>query len=71
MAKGKVHFDTERCKACELCVYFCPKDVLGIDTGILNELGYHPAGAVVPESCTGCGVCALMCPDLVITVERE
>lgn len=71
MVKGKVYFDTERCKACELCVYFCPTDVLGIDMNILNELGYHPAGAVAPEKCTGCGVCALMCPDLVITVERE
>jgi 2-oxoglutarate ferredoxin oxidoreductase subunit delta len=71
MAKGRVHFGTERCKACELCVYFCPTDVLGLDISNLNILGYHPVAALRPQNCTGCGICALMCPDLVITVERE
>lgn len=71
MAKGIVSFDTGRCKACELCVYFCPKDVLGLDHNNINVLGYHPVAALQPDNCTGCGICALMCPDLVIVVERE
>lgn len=71
MAKGRVHFFSEECKACELCVHFCPKDVLGLDMANINTLGYHPVTAVLPDNCTGCGICALMCPDMVIVVERE
>jgi len=71
MAKGRVSFDEGRCKACELCIYFCPKDVIGIDKTRINQLGYHPAAAISPENCNGCAICARMCPDLVIEVERE
>ncbi len=71
MAKGRVSFCTERCKACELCVKFCPQGILGLDNSTINVLGYHPVTVLKPETCTGCGMCALMCPDLVITVERE
>ncbi|MBO8159533.1 4Fe-4S binding protein [Thermosyntropha sp.] len=71
MAKGRVRFYSDRCKACELCIKFCPKGALGLDKKNINALGYHPATVVDPERCTGCGTCALMCPDLVIEVERE
>lgn len=71
MSKGRVRFDTDRCKACELCVSFCPKQVLGLDQNMINVLGYHPVTALKPEDCTGCGTCALMCPDVIIEVERE
>ncbi|HHV76455.1 MAG TPA: 4Fe-4S binding protein [Syntrophothermus lipocalidus] len=71
MAQGRVFFDESRCKACELCVHFCPKGVIGIDKIRINSLGYHPASAVNPENCNGCAICARMCPDLVIEVERE
>jgi len=71
MAQGRVFFDESRCKACELCVYFCPKGVIGIEKSRINALGYHPANAVHPENCNGCAICARMCPDLVIEVERE
>ncbi|MDD4171402.1 MAG: 4Fe-4S binding protein [Syntrophomonas sp.] len=71
MAKGRVRFYVEECKACELCVHFCPKDVLGLDMDRINAQGYHPVTDLLPDSCTGCGICALMCPDLVIEVERE
>jgi 2-oxoglutarate ferredoxin oxidoreductase subunit delta len=71
MAKGKVSFFVEECKACGLCIHFCPKDVLGLDMEQINAQGYHPVTDLLPDSCTGCGICALMCPDLVIEVERE
>ncbi|MCX5779836.1 MAG: 4Fe-4S binding protein [Firmicutes bacterium] len=71
MAKGKVRFFSEECKACVLCVHFCPKDVLGLDMNSINSLGYHPVADLLPDNCTGCGICALMCPDMVIVVERE
>jgi 2-oxoglutarate ferredoxin oxidoreductase subunit delta len=71
MAKGKVRIHADECKACELCINFCPKDVLGLDKHNINALGYHPVTDLLPDNCTGCGICALMCPDLVIEVERE
>ncbi|QGT99875.1 hypothetical protein SYNTR_1282 [Candidatus Syntrophocurvum alkaliphilum] len=71
MPKGRVRFVAELCKACQLCVRFCPKDVLSLDKHIINVLGYHPVKAINPDDCNGCATCALMCPDLVITVERE
>lgn len=71
MARGVLSFRTERCKACGLCVQFCPRGILDFEKDIINILGYHPVTLVTPEACTGCAVCALMCPDLVIKVEKE
>lgn len=71
MAKGKVTFNVERCKSCELCVKSCPKKILEIDTDFINSNGYNPVKIVDEEECIGCASCALMCPDVVITVERD
>lgn len=71
MAKGRLSFHVEFCKACELCIEFCPDDVLALDKDYINTSGYHPISAINPEKCNGCGICALMCPDMVIDVERE
>jgi len=71
VTKGSLSFSTERCKACELCICFCPQGILALDTDIINVHGFHPVSVSEPEKCTGCGICALMCPDLVITVKRE
>ncbi|MCR4399770.1 MAG: 4Fe-4S binding protein [Syntrophomonadaceae bacterium] len=71
MPKGRVTLDEGRCKACELCIFYCPRGVLGIDKSRINAQGYHPATAVAPEKCNGCAICGRMCPDLVIEVERE
>ena len=71
MSKGKISIDENRCKGCGICVDFCPNGVLSLETGELNEKGYHPAGTIKQDACTGCGICALMCPDVAIMVERE
>jgi len=67
---AKVIFDTERCKSCELCIDFCPRNVLGLSKQ-LNRQGFYPAYLKDPERCTGCGICARMCPDVVIEVWRD
>ena len=67
--KGKVVFDIETCKGCELCIEACPQESLQLSPNI-NAQGYHYA-VLVKDNCTGCVNCALVCPDAVITVYRE
>jgi 2-oxoglutarate ferredoxin oxidoreductase subunit delta len=52
----------EWCKACDICVAFCPKDVLEIRglTVVVKDL----------EACNGCGMCELLCPDFAIEVKK-
>jgi len=69
MAKGKVVFDIENCKGCELCIKACPQDSLELSQRI-NAQGYHYV-LLVQDNCTGCTNCALVCPEAVITVYRE
>lgn len=51
------------CKACELCIEFCPFEVLEAD-----EEG--KPRVVRPEACTNCKLCELHCPDLAIWVRE-
>lgn len=69
--KGRVTFDQDRCKGCELCTTVCPVDIVIMDKKKINNKGYHPATVIEMDKCIGCANCALICPDLVITVERE
>ena len=61
--------DPERCKACGLCMHFCPNRCLE-HSPEFNTAGYHPARQVNPERCTGCRQCVLMCPDVAIAMYR-
>lgn len=69
-AKGKVTFNEDRCKGCELCTTVCPTKIVVINKEKINVKGYHPATVIEMEKCIGCANCALICPDTVITVER-
>ena len=67
---ANVTFNTDLCKGCGLCVNACPKKILAIDTGSINQKGYSPAVMKDAEKCIGCAFCATMCPDCIITVEK-
>ena len=68
MAKRfKVVFDRERCKGCELCRSFCPKQLIEMDTQV-NAKGYCPAKMTRNDECVGCTSCALVCPDCAIEI---
>ncbi|MDI9476572.1 MAG: 4Fe-4S dicluster domain-containing protein [Natronincolaceae bacterium] len=69
--KGKVTFDEDRCKGCELCVTVCPVKIIKMDKSRMNAKGYHPATIYEMDKCIACANCATICPDLVITVEKE
>jgi 2-oxoglutarate ferredoxin oxidoreductase subunit delta len=51
------------CKSCEICVSFCPKDVLCLETRTLKVTACNP------DQCIGCKFCEWYCPDLAIFVE--
>jgi 2-oxoglutarate ferredoxin oxidoreductase subunit delta len=70
VAKGKVTFNEDICKGCELCVIACPVDIIKMDNDRINVKGYHPATIDEMDKCIACGNCAITCPDSVISVER-
>jgi 2-oxoglutarate ferredoxin oxidoreductase subunit delta len=67
--KGRIEVDEKICKACELCITYCPKEVIALATDRINARGYHPA-ELAKDGCTGCGICAMVCPEAAITIYR-
>lgn len=68
--KFQVVIDRERCKGCELCRSFCPKQLIEMDTQV-NAKGYCPARMTRQDECIGCTSCALVCPDCAIEIFAE
>jgi len=67
---GKVIFDENKCKGCELCTRVCPVNIVVMDKERINVKGYHPATVKEMDKCIACGSCAKTCPDVVIKVEK-
>lgn len=65
MAKSnfKVHFARNRCKACGICIAFCPGNVFTMAVNKQSVVSF-------PDQCTGCKKCELYCPDFCIFVEE-
>jgi 2-oxoglutarate ferredoxin oxidoreductase subunit delta len=59
----KIDIFSAWCKACGICVAFCPTGVLDKD-----EAGYPYVKDI--EKCINCGWCEIRCPDFAITVEK-
>jgi len=55
------------CKGCEICVEFCPKDILKMSEE-LNTRSYHFPYIISlkTEDCSQCRLCERLCPDLAI-----
>ena len=56
-----IRVNLEWCKGCEICVAFCPKNVLEMEGGKVK--------VARQEDCIKCMLCELRCPDFAITVE--
>ena len=56
---------TDRCKGCNFCIEFCPREVLETSKKV-NQIGVHPPQVKDSSLCVGCGVCEDICPDFAI-----
>ena len=74
VSRGEIHVIKERCKQCNLCIDFCPTQVL-TESDEVNEKGYHiPELVEEPEkgnTCVACGFCEVICPEYAIWVEER
>lgn len=59
-----VSIKREWCKACGICIEFCPKKVFDTD-----DEG-RPVIAR-PEDCGSCQICEQLCPDFAVCVRRK
>jgi 2-oxoglutarate ferredoxin oxidoreductase subunit delta len=62
--KYEIIIDSEQCDGCELCLSFCPKDILEISEDKFNSRMLHYAIVAKPEDCAGCGQCERLCPTV-------
>jgi len=65
-----VWVNTDRCKACDICVDACPAGVLSMQQEPTSTLGAM-ISVIAPESCIGCNECELTCPDFAIYVASK
>ena len=62
--QGVVFIKKSQCKGCELCIEFCPSDVLARSKGF-NAKGYHYP-VVTRVVCINCRLCVTVCPEYAI-----
>ncbi len=51
------------CKGCGICIAFCPKEALFLDSKGKVEKNI--------DKCTYCGICETLCPDFALTVVKR
>ncbi|MBU2540274.1 MAG: 4Fe-4S binding protein [Candidatus Omnitrophica bacterium] len=68
---AKIKIDSKRCKACNLCIVFCPFGHIKKGHS-LNKVGYKPVVFLEKKgkACTGCCACAIICPEAAIEVYK-
>jgi 2-oxoglutarate ferredoxin oxidoreductase subunit delta len=71
LPRGQVFVIVERCKECDLCVEFCPHDVLQ-KSAQTNLKGYHYPEVAdgKGDECVHCEFCMMICPEFAIFTEE-
>jgi len=69
--RGQVFIIPDRCKGCDFCIDFCPRDVL-VKSETMNAKGYHyPVVAPGKDGeCANCQFCTIICPEYAIYTEE-
>ncbi|MFP4588617.1 MAG: 4Fe-4S dicluster domain-containing protein [Candidatus Bipolaricaulota bacterium] len=62
-----ITIEEKLCKGCNICVYFCPTEVLELSEE-RNEKGHNVAQVINPGDCIQCKQCERNCPDFAISV---
>jgi 2-oxoglutarate ferredoxin oxidoreductase subunit delta len=70
MKKYIINIDELVCKGCELCIFYCPKDVLKLAEK-MNQKGYNIAEVIKADNCIGCRLCEIACPDFAIYIKED
>ena len=67
LPQAQVFIIPERCKGCNICIQFCPQQVLQTSAKT-NSKGYHyPQVAQDKEQpCVHCEFCTMICPEFAI-----
>ena len=66
---AKITIDREKCKACLLCVSFCPKALIK-NNKALNKKGFAFVEFKDSGECLGCKMCAVICPECCIEIYK-
>ncbi len=70
MKEGIIYINEKYCAGCNICVEFCPRQVLALSPE-LNEKAVHVVRVVQPERCTACRLCETYCPNFAIAVAEK
>ncbi len=60
----EIFIDAEQCDGCELCLSFCPKEIIEISKDKFNSRMLHYAIVIKSEECAGCRQCERLCPTV-------
>jgi len=66
---AKIKIEKDKCKGCELCIFYCPLGSLELSSN-LNKRGVKSANFKKGAKCSGCGFCFLICPDRCIEIQK-
>lgn len=66
----EVIFDNEKCDGCQLCIVFCPKELLGTDPDKFNNRMLHYVVFISDQACVGCRMCERLCPTASIFIKE-
>ncbi len=69
LPRGLVNIIDIRCKECDFCIRFCPKDILEISETYTAK-GYRPVRVISgqEDNCIACRFCEDVCPEYAIYI---